>query len=149
MTAEDIYLALAVAAAVALGIITLAALVATVALVRASRAVRRTAAAAQNALDTINTDLPATLRDLRATSAQLARLSSEVPPRLERIDGLLDEADASVQSLRATAEAAEDIVRGPAAAIDRARRTVNAAGKGLARGADRLRRSVEERRTRS
>jgi len=66
---------------------------------------------------------------------------------MERVDSLLDEADASVQSLRATIEAAEEIVRGPQAAIDRARRGVLAAGAGLARGADRLVRSVQGRGT--
>ncbi len=61
------------------------------------------------------------------------------------VDDLLDEADASVQSLRATIEAAEDLVRGPQAAMDRARRTMRAAGEGLARGADRLVRGVQNR----
>ena len=71
-------------------------------------------------------------------AVQLALVADEVPPRLERVDGLLDEADASVQSLRATIEAAEDMVRGPQAAIDRAKRGVKGVGSGIAHGASRL-----------
>ncbi|HSH21294.1 MAG TPA: hypothetical protein VK992_01590, partial [Candidatus Caenarcaniphilales bacterium] len=78
------------------------------------------------------------------TTGNLERLSRELEPRLERVDALLDEADATATSLRATVEAAEEIVRGPQAAVDRARRTMRAAGAGLARGADRVRRTVEE-----
>ena len=73
------------------------------------------AASGQN-FDSINEELPATLKELRQSSANLARVTGELQPRLERVDALLDEADGSVQSLRATIEAAEDLVRGPAAA---------------------------------
>ncbi|HLB44625.1 MAG TPA: hypothetical protein VJK49_04500 [Candidatus Limnocylindrales bacterium] len=146
MTPETVNLVVAIAAGVALGVIALSALIAALALWRASRDVRRISRSLDEALGTVNTELPATLKELRQSATNLARVSAELQPRVERLDSLLDEADASVQSLRATIEAAEDIVRGPAAAMDRARRTVSAAGQGIARGADRLRRTVQERR---
>jgi len=151
MTAETVNLVIAIAAAVALAVIALSAVVAALALWRVSRDVRGATRSLTDLTGVINAELPATLKELRNTSTNLSRLSAELDPRLQRVDSLLDEADASVQSLRATIEAAEDIVRGPAAAVDRARRTVSAAGKGIARGADRLMREVEERtgRTRS
>jgi hypothetical protein len=40
--------------------------------------------------------------------------------------------------------AAEGIIRGPLDAVDRARQTVRSVGEGIAVGADRLRRAVED-----
>lgn len=148
MTAEQLNLVFGISAVVALAVMALAVLIAAFALVRVARDVRKVSRSATSLLAVIDQELPSTLRDLRTTSSQLARVASEVPPRLGRVDGLLDEAHASVQSLRATVEAAEDMVRGPAAAIDRAKRGVRAAGEGLSRGADRLFKSVQDRGTR-
>jgi len=145
MTA-DLANTLVVAAAVgALVCVALAALIAAVALWRVSRDVRRVARSLNDVTAALSSDLPATLSELRQTSVNLNRVSQELAPRLTRVDALLDEADATVASLRATVETAEDIVRGPAAAMDRARRGVGAVGGGLARGADRLVKSVQER----
>lgn len=138
--------ALVVAAAVgALICIALAALIAAFALVRVSRDVRRVTGSLNDVTAALNAELPQTLSELRQTSANLNRVSQELTPRLARVDALFDEADATVASLRATVETAEDIVRGPAAAMDRAKRAAGAVGGGLARGADRLVRSVQER----
>jgi ABC-type transporter Mla subunit MlaD len=146
MTPETVNLIVAVAAGVAVGVICLSALIAALSLWRVSRDVRRVARSLDAALDVVNAELPATLKELRQSATNLGRVSAELEPRVARVDALLDEADASLQSLRATVEAAEDLVRGPAAAIDRARRTMNAAGQGIARGADRLRRGVQDMR---
>lgn len=146
MTPENVNLVVAIAAGVALGMIALAALIAAISLWRLSRDVRRLSRSATEALSVVNTELPATLKELRLAATNLDRVSAELQPRVERVDTLLDEADASLQSLRATIEAAEDIVRGPAAAVDRAKRTVSAATDGIVRGADRLRRTVADRR---
>jgi len=145
MTA-DLANTLVVAAAVGVLVcVALAALIAAVALWRVSRDVRRVARSLNDVTAALSSDLPATLSELRQTSVNLNRVSQELAPRLTRVDALLDEADATVASLRATVETAEDIVRGPAAAMDRARRGVGAVGGGLARGADRLVKSVQER----
>jgi hypothetical protein len=149
MTPENVNLVVAIGAGVALAAIALGALMAAISLWRMSRDVRRVSRSADATLNVVNTELPQTLKELRQAAVNLDRLSVELLPRVERVDALLDEADASVQSLRATIEAAEDIVRGPAAAMDRARRAVSGAGQGIARGADRLRRTVQERTGRS
>ena len=146
MTPENVNLVVAIAAGVAFGAIALAALIAAISLWRLSRDFRRVSRSAGEALSVVNTELPATLKELRQAATNLDRVSAELQPRVARVDALLDEADASVASLRATIEAAEDIVRGPAAAVERAKRMVNAAGAGIAGGADRLRRSVRDRR---
>ncbi|MDL2336175.1 MAG: hypothetical protein QFC55_09105 [Chloroflexota bacterium] len=146
MTADDVNLMLAIAGGIALGFLALAALIAAISLWRISRDVRRVSRSAAEALTIVNTELPATLKELRQAATNIDRLSAELQPRVVRVDALLDEADGSLQSLRATIEAAEDIVRGPAAAMDRAKRTVSAVGAGIAGGADRLRRQVQGRR---
>ncbi|MEP7158086.1 MAG: hypothetical protein ABI797_01545 [Chloroflexota bacterium] len=147
MTPETVNLILAIAGGVALGVVALSALIAALALWRMSRDVKRISRSTSEVLGVISEELPATLKELRQSSANLARVTGELEPRLTRVDSLLDEADGSVRSLRATIEAAEDLVRGPAAAVDRAKRTVTAAGQGLARGADALVKSVTNRRT--
>jgi uncharacterized protein YoxC len=146
MTPETVNLIVAITAGAALGVVALSALIAALALWRVSRDVKKVSRSASDVLGVINEELPATLKELRQTSANLTRVSTELQPRLERVDALLDEADGSVQSLRATIEAAEDLVRGPAAALDRAKRTVSAYGQGLARGAEALRKTVVNRR---
>ena len=128
----------------ALAVLAVSAVALTIGALRLARDLRRLVRASERTLQMVETELPATLKDLRTAAANVERLTTELSPRLERVDGLMDELDATTLSLRATVEAAEDIVRGPAAAVDRAKRTVRAAGGGLARGADRLRRSVED-----
>ncbi|MEP7379921.1 MAG: hypothetical protein ABI725_10220 [Chloroflexota bacterium] len=146
MTTNDVNLIVAIAAGIALGFIALAALIAAISLWRLSRDVRLVSRSAAEVLTIVNTELPATLKELRQAATNVDRLSAELQPRVARVDALLDEAEGSVASLRATIEAAEDIVRGPAAAMDRAKRTVNAVGAGIAGSAERLRRQVQGRR---
>ena len=144
MTTEELMLVVAVAAVLALVVVAVAAVVLVVALRRLIEDVRAVTGVARDNLRLVEELLPPTLNDLRSASANVSRLSAELEPRLERVDALLDESEATLLSLRATVEAAEEMVRGPAAAVDRARRTVAAAGAGLARGADRLRRGIED-----
>lgn len=146
MTSDDVVLILAIAGGIALGFLALAALIAAISLWRISRDVRRVSRSAGEALAIVNTELPATLKELRQAATNISRVAAELQPRVARVDALLDEADGTLQSLRATIEAAEDIVRGPAAAMDRAKRTVSAVGAGIAGSADRLRRQVQGRR---
>src|SRR4051795_1356707 len=138
--------AIVVAAAVgALVVVAIAALVAAVALWRVARDVRRVTTSLDEVAGALRTELPQTLKELRQTAVNLNRVSDELGPRLMRVDVLLDESEATVQSLRATVETAEDIVRGPQAAMERARRAAGSASRALAGGADRLRRGVESR----
>jgi uncharacterized protein YoxC len=146
MTPENVNLVVAIAAAIALGVVALSVLLIAISVWRMSRDVRRVTTSASEVLGVLNTELPATLKELRQATTNLTRVSAELQPRIARVDALLDEADGTVVSLRATIEAAEDIVRGPAAALDRAKRTVTAAGAAITGGADKLRRQVQERR---
>lgn len=146
MTPENFNLVVAIAAGIALGFIALAALIAALSLWRLARDVRQVTRSANEALGVVNTELPATLKELRQAATNLDRVSAELQPRVQRVDALLNEADGTLRSLRATIEAAEDIVRGPAAAVERAKRMVDAAGATIVGGADRLRRTVTGRR---
>lgn len=136
---------LSIVIVVALSVVALAVLLLAVGVYRLARDLASLSRATERTLAVIDSELPPTLADLRVASANLRRLSEELEPRVARVDALLDEGEQTMVALRATAEAAEEIVRGPAAAIERTRRTVKAAGEGLARGADRLRQRVEER----
>src|SRR3954462_15764209 len=114
--------AIVVAAAVgALVVVALAALIAAIALRRMARDVRGVTSSLDEVAGALRTELPQTLKELRGTATNLNRVSDELGPRLMRVDVLLDESEATVQSLRATVETAEDIVRGPQAAMGRAR----------------------------
>ena len=146
MSAETVNLLVVGAAVGALVVVALSALIVAVSLAHVARDVRRVSGTLDEVAASVNAELPQTLEQLRDGATNLRRVSDELTPRLTRVDALLDETDATVQSLRATVEAAEDMVRGPAAAVERARRTVRMAGEGLVRGADRLRQSIEERR---
>jgi uncharacterized protein YoxC len=145
MNAETVNAIVAGAGVAALVVIALAALIAAIALWRVARDVRGVTLALNETVAVINAELPPTIKELRDSATNLRRVSDELSPRIARVDALLDETDATVQSLRATVEAAEDIVRGPSAAVDRARRAAGAASRALASGADRLRHSVEDR----
>ncbi len=145
MNAETVNSIVAAAGVGALVVIALAALIAAIALWRVARDVRGVTRSLDETVTLVNVELPPTLKELRESAINLRRVSDELSPRIERIDALLEEADATVLSLRATVEAAEDIVRGPSAAVDRARRAAGAASRALASGADRLRHSVEGR----
>ena len=144
MSQDQLTIGLAVAAVICVAVLAISVIVLVVALVRLARDLRELAGSADRSLRSVEEELGPAVHDLREASANLRRLSEELGPRLERVDLLLDEGEGTLLALRATAEAAEDLVRGPAAAMDRARRTVRAAGEGLARGADRLRRNVED-----
>jgi uncharacterized protein YoxC len=146
MTAENVNLVVAIAAGIALAVIALSVLIIAISVWRLSRDVRHVTRSASETLNVVNAELPATLKELRQATTNVSRVSAELQPRIARIDALLDEADGSVASLRATIEAAEDIVRGPAAAVDRAKRTVGAIGAGIAGGADKLRQQMQGRR---
>lgn len=134
-----------IAVVAALVVAALAALLLAVGVYRLARELASLSRATERTLSVIDTELPQALADLRIAAANVRRLSEELEPRLARADGLIDEGEQTLLALRSTAEAAEEIVRGPAAAIERTRRTVRAAGEGIARGADRLRQRVEDR----
>ena len=145
MTTESANTIVAAAAVAALIAVAIAALIAAIALWRVARDVRRVSGSLDEVGAALRNDLPETLQQMRETAANLNRVSDELGPRLLRVDALLDESEATLQSLRATVETAEDIVRGPSAAMDRAKRAAGAAGRALSSGADRLRRGVQSR----
>ena len=102
----------------------------------------RIGADARRLMTTLQTELPQTLHQARATAAAVESLTADLAPRVERLDRLADEAEETLVALRATIAAADSIVRGPADVMDGAKRTAESVGKGLLSGADRLRRKV-------
>ncbi len=105
-------------------------------------AVIRTGAEARRLMSTVQAELPQTFEQARATAASVESLTAELALRVERLDRLADEAEETLLALRSTISAADSIVRGPADAMDGAKRTAESVGKGLLSGADRLRRKI-------
>jgi uncharacterized protein YoxC len=102
----------------------------------------RTGTEARRLMTTLQTELPQTLQQARVTAASVESLTTELAPRLARLDRLVDEAEETLVALRATIAVADSIVRGPADVMDGAKRTAESVGKGLLSGADRLRRRM-------
>lgn len=121
-------------------VVATAAIVVAFALIVLALAAVAVARSARRTLDRLDEEVPPTLAQLRASAAELASLAADAHPRLIRLDGLADEAEETLVSLRGTIAATESIVRGPADVVEGARRTVSSVGEGLVSGADRLRR---------
>jgi len=77
VTPENVNLVVAIAVGIALGFVALAALIAALALWRLARDVRRVTDSANEALGVVNTELPATLKELRQAASNLDRVSAE------------------------------------------------------------------------
>lgn len=133
----DITVVWAVVAA-ALVVVAIAVVVLAVALTRLARDAGVLVANTDRLLGVVAGDLPPTMGHVRELSANLERLSGEIDPRLQRVDALMDEAEATLAILRSSLEATEEIVRGPLDAVNNARQAARSIGEGIASGADRL-----------
>ncbi len=122
----------------ALVVVALALVLLSVAVMRLASDARRLIVSSDALLGVVSMELPPTLRHVRGLSANLERLSGELDPRLQRVDELLEETEATLTVLRSSLEATGDIVRGPLDAVNNARRAARSIGEGIASGADRL-----------
>ena len=129
---------------ISIAVIAIAVLVAALSLRALARDARSLAQSSERLVRVIHDELPPTLGQLRDLTVELEQLTHDLGPRLERIDRLVDEVEDTLGALRGTLVAAEGIIRGPLDAVDRARQTVRSVGEGIAVGADRLRRVVED-----
>lgn len=134
----------AIVAAICLVVITAALVAVAVATVRLAAEARRVVGRSDHLLAALGTELPPTVAQARELGANVSRLATELQARLDRVDALLEEADASLVSLRSSLEGVEEVVRGPLDAVDRARRRVGSLGSGLADRVERFRQRVEE-----
>jgi uncharacterized protein YoxC len=106
-------------AAVALLVIAVAVLVLALSVVGLVREARSVVRAGARTMAVIESELPPTLKHLRDLAARLDATARDLPPRLERLDGLLEEGELTLAAVRSSAEAAEDIARAPREAVDR------------------------------
>ena len=140
MTIEVVWLVVSISIAV----VAVSALIAALSLRALARDARSLARSSEQLVTVVQEELPPTLRQLRDLAVEMEQLTHDLGPRLERTDRLVDEVEDTLGALRGTLVAAEGIIRGPLDAVDRARQTVRTVGEGIAVGADRLRRRVEE-----
>jgi uncharacterized protein YoxC len=129
---------------ISVAVIAIAVLIAAISLRGLARDARSLAQSSERLVRVIHDELPPTLGQLRDLTVELEQLTHDLGPRLERADRLADEVEDTLSALRGTLVAAEGIIRGPLDAVDRARQTVRSVGEGIAVGADRLRRAVED-----
>ncbi len=87
-------------------------------------------------------DLPPTIQQVRDLGASISELTTAAQPRLERLDGLLDEAEATLVAVREVSSSLNGLVGGPAATVSSVKRSVRTVGEGVMSGADRLRRAI-------
>ena len=127
-------------ATAALVVVALAVVLAAIAIFGLGRDARRLTTRAERLLGTVDSELPPTLAQLRRLTANLEQLSTELQPRLRRVDRLTDEAEATLAALRSSVEATEEVVRLPRTAVARVQRTIREVGEGLSDQAERVRR---------
>jgi uncharacterized protein YoxC len=87
-------------------------------------------------------ELPPTIAQARELSASAAQLASAAQPRLDRLDSLADEAEATLIAVREVAATLNGLVRGPADTVSGVKRSVRVVGEGVASGANRIRRAI-------
>ena len=115
-------------AAVALLVIALALGALAVTVLRLSREAHAALASGQRLLWMLESELPPTVTQLRELTGKLDGLADEMPPRLERLDALLDEGEETLAAVRASAEATEQVARVPLDAVERVRHVLRRGG---------------------
>jgi uncharacterized protein YoxC len=106
------------------------------------RDARRLAQHSEALITALEKELPPTIQQVRDVGASVAQLSSAAEPRLERLDRLSDEAEATLIAVREVSSTLNGLVRGPADTVSGVKRSVRVVGEGIASGADRLRKAV-------
>jgi uncharacterized protein YoxC len=87
-------------------------------------------------------DVPPTIQQVRELTTSLSALSSVAQPKLERLDGLADEVEATLVAVREVSASLNGLVGGPAATVSNVKRSIKTVGEGMASGADRIRRAI-------
>jgi len=132
-------------AAGALVIVAIAVLVLTLSIAALARDARILVSESRQTVAALRAELPSTVASLRDAAVELRALTAAVPERLDRLDDLADEAEATMLVLRSSLQATEDVVRAPLDAVDRARRSLRGFGDSLSGQTEKVRRRAEER----
>jgi methyl-accepting chemotaxis protein len=108
---------------------------------RLSSDVRRLLASSERLVDETNRDLPGAIAEVRSLASSLRNASDGLEPRLDRLDRLADEAEATLVTVRTAAESVGEVVNGPLAAIGGVSRGLRGVAEGIGVQASRLRRA--------
>ena len=93
-------------------------------------------------LAVLERDLPPAIEQLRELEVSVQQLTTAATPRLERLDRLADEAEATLVAVREVSTTLNGLVRGPADTVSSVKRSVRSVGEGVFSGADRIRRAI-------
>jgi uncharacterized protein YoxC len=139
MTAQDLAL---VVIALATAVVAVSFVVIAVSVWGLGRDVGELARRGDALFEVLEHELPPTIQQLRELAAGASELTTAAQPRLERLDGLLQEAEATLVAVREVSVSLNGLVGGPAATVSSVKRSVKSMGEGVASGADRLRRAI-------
>jgi uncharacterized protein YoxC len=139
VTAQDLAL---LVIAISAGVVALAFVLIAVAVRDLGRDARRLAQHSQALITALEKELPPTIQQVRDLGTSVTDLSKAAEPRLERLDRLSDEAEATLIAVREVSSTLNGLVRGPADTVSGVKRSVRVVGEGIASGADRLRKAV-------
>ncbi len=87
-------------------------------------------------------DLPPTIQQVRVLGVSISELTAAATPSIERLDALLDEAEATLVAVREVSSSLNGLVGGPAATVSNVKRSARTLGEGVMSGADRIRRAI-------
>jgi uncharacterized protein YoxC len=139
MTAQDLAL---VMIALATAVVAVSFVVIAVSVWRLGRDVGELARRGDALFEVLEHDLPPTIQQFRELGAGASELTTAAQPRLDRLDTVLEEAEATLIAVREVSVSLNGLVGGPAATVSSVRRSVKSMGEGVVSGADRLRRAI-------
>lgn len=139
MTTQDLAL---VVIAISVAVVAVAFVLIAVSVRGLSRDARELVTHSEALMAVLERDVPPTIQQVRELTTSLAALSSAAQPKLERLDGLADEAEATLVAVREVSSSLNGLVGGPAATVSNVKRSIKTVGEGMASGADRIRRAI-------
>lgn len=87
-------------------------------------------------------ELPPTIQQARELAKSVSELTREAQSRLERVDALADETEATLIAVREVSSSLNGLVGGPAATVSSVKRSAKTMAEGVASAGDRIRRAM-------
>jgi uncharacterized protein YoxC len=139
MTTQDLAM---VVIAISAAVVAVAFVIVAVSVRGLSADARDVARHSQALIAVLERDLPPTIQQARELGAGISAVTTEAQPRLERVDSLLVEAEATLIAVREVSNSLNGLVGGPAATVSSVKRSVTTMAGGVVAAGDRIRRAI-------
>jgi len=139
MTTQDLAM---VVIAISAAVVAVAFVIVAVSVRGLSRDAREVAQHSEALITVLERELPPTIQQVRQLGTSIEALTTEAKPRLERVDSLLEEAEATLIAVREVSNSLNGLVGGPAATVARVKRSVTTMAGGVVSAGDRIRRAI-------